>query len=251
MIIRFEDIIQIIGLTSPKMKQICDAIDSDSPKSIRSRIRNNDVDFNEYYKYNDKIALMIEKTNDNNVFLHAYLLNENARPHTHYIFSTPNQNTAIILRRPSHNNSKYSGEVLKEKEEMENMPIANVRIYNTTTTGNIFNSNGRLIGEAKYSLVNVDGTHFVHLVYNTAKPEITQDGKKVNKLSTYYKVPNKLIQKMTTQKPYGEKLAEELLKEDGSDLPKDFTEKLLKGLDNLFKGLGKDDDNTDDNNLKK
>ena len=131
------------------------------------------------------------------------------------------------------------------------MPIANVRIYNTTTTGNIFNSNGRLIGEAKYSLANVDGTHFVHLVYNTAKPEITQDGKKVNKLSTYYKVPNKLIQKMTTQKPYGEKLAEELLKEDGSDLPKDFTEKLLKGLDNLFKGLGKDDDNTDDNNLKK
>lgn len=250
MVIKFDDILQIIGCTSQDMNKIAIALNGGS-NSIRAKMLNGEIDFNEYYEYSDKIALMIEKLNNHNISMHAYLLNEKGRPHTHYVISSPNQESAWLVRRPAHDNTRFAGKVLQEKEEQENSPLATIHIYDTTMTSNILRSNGKLIGEAKYSLVNVNGKYYVHLVYVTANPQKTKDGKKVSKYSTYFPVPKSIVQKMTSQKPFAVEILDELQKETGSDLSEEFKRSLMKNIEKMMKEFDEGKDDTDDNFLKR
>lgn len=244
--IDFENVLQLIGCTSPKMKKIVDALCGDSQNSLRANYNAGKIDYNEYCKYDDKIATMIEDVNSN-LHLHTYWLNDKGKPHLHYIFKPSQDETTYIIRRTAHNNSNFVGKILKQKEDMENGPLADVYVYDQSDYNNVFIGSGKLVGIAKYYMVKIKNEYYVHLVYKNYQSSKTDDTK-INEVSTYYRVPDKLLEKMTQQSLPTNSLPEELKSVVDEDFPQEFAEKLLKNLESFIKGL-EDNENDDTNDI--
>ncbi len=192
----YMDILDCVGATSKRMSKILSAFKGKDPKSFDSMLKSGKIDIDDYYQYNDRIGVMIEKTKGVTQ-LHFILMEDDDLNHlTHYSIKTDN---VVKTVKPMRNNSNYTGVELSKRESAEHCTFAKMYIYKTSKCCSFLAYPGKCLAIVSYSFGIINGKTRIFMQIIPCK---SNDKMNLSKLQISYPLPKNVEDKIEFQRDF-------------------------------------------------
>lgn len=210
--ISYMDIIDCVGATSKRMSQILSAFNGKNPKSFDSMLKSGKIDIDDYYQYNDRIGVMIEKINGETRLHFIVMEDDDLNNLTHYVIAT---DTVVKTIKSMRNNSNYTGVVLSKRESAEHCVFAKMYIYKTSKCCSFLTYPGKCLAIVSYSFGIINGKTriFMQII-----PRKSSNIMNLSKLQISYPLPKNVEEKIEFQRDFDAMLGN--LFDDNDDLNK-------------------------------
>lgn len=189
----YMDILDCVGATSKRMSHILSAFNGKDAKSFDSMLKSGKIDIDDYYQYNDRTGVMIEKKNGETHLHLIYMEDDDLNNLTHYVIAT---DTVVKKIKSMRNNSQYAGAELNRRESAEHCVFAKMYIYKANKCCSFLISPGKCVAIVSYSFGMINGKTriFVQII-----PKKTSDKINLSKLQFSFPLPKNVKEKIEFQ----------------------------------------------------